>query len=73
MTVITIREEQKTDSGFAATLAIGGGGNFPIEIQDPFSPQKERELEWYFEGWLRTPFSDRIIAKQAVASTTIYH
>ena len=70
--VVTIREEQKTDSGFAATLAIDGGGNFPIEIQDPFSPQQERELEWYFEGWLRTPFSDRVIAERAAASIKTY-
>ncbi len=72
MTLITIREEQQTDSGFTATLTIGGAGPWEIEVRDPFSPQQERELEWYFEGWLRTPFSGRVIAERAAKSIEAY-
>jgi hypothetical protein len=35
-------------TGFAASLSFGDG-EYNIIITDPFTPQEERELEWYFE------------------------
>lgn len=55
MPVITIREGQQTDSGFAATLSIEGR-NYPIAIQIPLvSASAEAQWEWYFEQWLQHP------------------
>ena len=48
MSVITIREQQQIATGFAASLSFGDG-EYDIIITDPFTPQEERELEWYFE------------------------
>ena len=60
MVVITIREQGKTETGFDATLAIAGN-NYDITVSDPFEPQQEQELEWYFEEWLRYPILAWII------------
>ncbi|MEH2252848.1 hypothetical protein [Nostoc sp.] len=56
MAIITIRENQPTETGFAASL-IFEGGEYPINITDPFIPQQEKLLEWYFEEWLTFPIS----------------
>ncbi|MEA5607048.1 tetratricopeptide repeat protein [Nodularia spumigena] len=71
MTVITIREERRIDTGFAATLQFDGG-EYPVTITDPFTPQEEKLLEWYFEEWVTFPFSDTVIAERAAASVKIY-
>ncbi|MCG6137550.1 MAG: tetratricopeptide repeat protein [Nostoc sp. LLA-1] len=71
MTVITIREEGRIDTGFAANLQFDGG-EYPVTITDPFTPKEEKELEWYFEEWVRFPFSDTVIAERAAASVKIY-
>jgi hypothetical protein len=55
MTIITIREQQVTDSGFTAILSFDGRVNYPIAITDPFTPKQEQSLEWYFEEWLVFP------------------
>jgi len=44
MAVITIREKQPTAEGFAASL-IFEGGEYSINITDPFTPKEERQLE----------------------------
>ncbi|MDB9346645.1 CHAT domain-containing tetratricopeptide repeat protein [Nodularia spumigena] len=71
MTVITIREEGRIDTVFAATLKFDGG-EYPVTITDPFTPQEEKQLEWYFEEWVTFPFSDTVIAERAAASVKIY-
>ena len=38
MSVITIREQQQTATGFAASLSFGDG-EYDIIITDPFTPQ----------------------------------
>jgi len=47
MPVITIREQQRTDTGFEAILSFDGRVNYPIIITDPFTTQEEQQLEWY--------------------------
>uniref|UniRef100_UPI0039C5AEC0 CHAT domain-containing protein n=1 Tax=Nostoc sp. CCY0012 TaxID=1056123 RepID=UPI0039C5AEC0 len=71
MTVITIREEGRIDTGFAAILKFDGG-EYPVTITDPFTPKEEKLLEWYFEEWVTFPFSDTVIAERAAASVKIY-
>ena len=55
MALITIREVERTEKGFAAELVLEGRGNYPITITNPFTDREEQLLEWYFEGWLYQP------------------
>ncbi len=71
MAVITIREKQPTEKGFAASL-IFEGGEYPINITDPFTPQEERQLEWYFEEWLTYPMLNGKKAEAAKMSVASY-
>ena len=71
MSVITIREQQQTATGFAASLSFGDG-EYDITITDPFTPQEERELEWYFEEWLVYPIVDTVKAERAKNSVKTY-
>nr|WP_236117032.1 hypothetical protein [Hassalia byssoidea] len=71
MPVITIRETQKTETGFDAVL-IFDGGEYLITITDPFTPQEEKLLEWYFEDWITFPFTDITLAEAAAVSVQTY-
>ncbi|MGF1991392.1 MAG: CHAT domain-containing protein [Nostoc sp. ZfuVER08] len=71
MAVITIREKQPTAEGFAASL-IFEGGEYPINITDPFTPKEERQLEWYFEEWLTYPMLNGKKAEAAKTSVVSY-
>ena len=72
MNVITIREQQKTATGFNAILSFDGRVNYPITITEPFSAKDEQLLEWYFEEWLIHPMTDEVKAQQAAASVQDY-
>ena len=74
MTVpIIIREVEKNEKGFSATVQFGPeGAPYEIEVSDPFSEQEEARLEWYFEEWLKFPFTDQVPAEQAKASIRTY-
>ncbi len=71
MTVIIIRETQPTATGFAASL-IFDGGEYPINITDPFTQQEEQRLEWYFEEWLIYPMLNGKKAEAAKTSVVSY-
>jgi hypothetical protein len=71
MPVITIREIQKTETGFDAVL-IFEGGEYSITITDPFTPREEKLLEWYFEDWITFPFTDITLAEEAAVSVQTY-
>nr|MDZ8020665.1 tetratricopeptide repeat protein [Nostoc sp. SerVER01] len=71
MAVITIREKQPTAEGFAASL-IFEGGEYSINITDPFTPKEERQLEWYFEEWLTYPMLNGKKAEAAKTSVVSY-
>ena len=71
MTVITIREQGQTETGFNATLVIAGN-NYNITVSDPFEPREEQELEWYFEEWLRYPILEQVKANRAKDSVIKY-
>nr|MDJ0571260.1 tetratricopeptide repeat protein [Pleurocapsa sp. MO_192.B19] len=72
MSVITIREQQQTDTGFEATVAFDGRTEYPVTISEPFTPKQEKELEWYFEEWLVYPMLEDVKAKRAAASVKKY-
>ncbi|GAB1538834.1 hypothetical protein NUACC21_14980 [Scytonema sp. NUACC21] len=71
MPVIVIAEKQKTDTGFEATLKFEGN-EYAIAITEPFTNKQEKELEWYFEEWIRFPLSDTTIAQRASVSIKTY-
>ena len=72
MPTITLRYQQTTESGFTATISIDGQTQYPVTIQDPFTEQQERELEFYFEQWVRFPFDNQVIAQRAADSVKTY-
>ncbi|MBD2463714.1 tetratricopeptide repeat protein [Oscillatoria sp. FACHB-1407] len=72
MPTLTIRECQSTTSGFAATLSIDNQVQYDITVHDPFDGKQERELEFYFEEWIRFPFDNQVIADRAAQSVRTY-
>jgi tetratricopeptide (TPR) repeat protein len=72
MQTISIREQQKTDTGFDAILSFNGGSEYSIHITDPFAAEQEKHLEWYFEEYLRFPWVDTVKAEQAAFSVRTY-
>src|SRR5438128_692833 len=71
MTLITIRE-RPNDLTANATLEFDNGQQFPLTITDPFTPEKEQDLAWYFEEHLRFPFTNQVKAQHAAASVREY-
>jgi hypothetical protein len=45
---------------------------FTITVRDPFDLSEERQLECYFEQWIRSPFSDGAIAQRVAQSVRAY-
>lgn len=72
-TPIIIREVKKNEESFAATVQFDPyGAPYEITVSDPFSEPEEARLEWYFEGWLKFPFTDKVLAEQAATSIRTY-
>jgi hypothetical protein len=46
---ITITQTGTNDDGFTAKIQFDGGADYPVTIHDPFSPEEEARLGWYFE------------------------
>ncbi|WP_129629852.1 CHAT domain-containing tetratricopeptide repeat protein [Candidatus Oscillochloris fontis] len=75
MPTILIREMRDLDeapAGPHATLSIDGQGEYPVTLRDPFEPEDENRLEWYFEQWLRAPFTNQTIADEVAQSIQSY-
>jgi hypothetical protein len=70
MATILIREV--AGAGHNATLSIDGQGEYPATLRDPFSPEEEAHLEWYFEQWLRFPFANYVLAAETARSIQAY-
>jgi len=72
-TPIIIREESKSNDTFAATVQFDPhGAPYEISVSHSFSEQEEEQLEWYFEEWLKFPFTDTVRADTAAASIRAY-
>lgn len=69
---ITIRETAQTTPGFTAEIAFGDSPPHAVSVQDPFTPEEEARLGWYFEEWLTFPFTGTVKAEEAAASVTAY-
>lgn len=72
MSTITIREREKTENGFKASLSFEGGTEYEIEVSNPFTAQEEARLEWYFERWLVFPHLETVKAQAAKESVRQY-
>ena len=69
MTLITVREKSRPpEDGFQASLSFDHGPEYDASVRDPFSPEDEKRLAWYFEEWLRFPFTEGVKAQAAAAS-----
>jgi hypothetical protein len=73
MTKITIaQKDDRNASPFAATVQFNDGPRYPAAVTDPFSPEEEERLRWYFEEWLTFPFTGQVKAAEAAASAVAY-
>ncbi|BCG65762.1 MAG: hypothetical protein methR_P3618 [Methyloprofundus sp.] len=70
MTTITIR--QHPNSSTQASLSFQPGGTYEISIQSPYTAAEEQHLEWYFEEYLKFPFTEQIKFQKAGASIAEY-
>lgn len=70
---ITISQtDERTEPPFAAAVQFAGGPGHKVTITDPFTPEEEKQLEWYYEKWLTFPFTGEVRASHAAASTQSY-
>jgi len=67
MTIITISEMDGKGAKDSpnATLSFDNKGQYPITISNPFSPQEEENLAWYFEKYLEFPFLEEVKFREA--------
>ena len=72
MALITIEEISSQEQQWSASVSFNNGPRYPATIHDPFSPEQENELEWYFEEHLRFPFTNQVKAQRAATSIQIY-
>jgi hypothetical protein len=74
MAVIRIREQGVAENGFEVSLEINGQDYGRVIVRAPFAidPQKDADLTWYFENWLRMPFVDTLRAERSAASVREY-
>ncbi len=72
MTLITIREQAKTESGFDAVVSFDHTGEYKAAIANPFTEKEEKRLEWYYEEHLRYPYLEHVRAEAAAASVRDY-
>lgn len=56
MTIIIIKEAGNPDENLNATVSFDHRGEYPVTIRNPFTPEEEQQLSWYFEEYLSVPF-----------------
>ncbi len=73
MALISIEEVHVGgQDAFQAVVSFNHGPKYPLTVRNPFSPEQEQELEWYFEKHLCFPFTDKVRAKNAAAIIPVY-
>jgi len=73
MPLITIREKTQPDSNtYEAEISFDNGIPYPITLKNPFSEKQEQALGWYFEEFLRFPFTKQVEFEQAAVSVREY-
>jgi hypothetical protein len=51
--MVAIRIEEREQNAFNAVASFDGSSEYPVKIADPFLPEEEARLEWYFEWALQ--------------------
>ncbi|HJT56452.1 MAG TPA: CHAT domain-containing protein, partial [Ktedonobacteraceae bacterium] len=78
MAILRIREIPGSANGASAAnspnaqVSFDHGEEFPATIQNPFSAAEEKRLAWYFEDYLRFPFTRNVLAEEAAQSINAY-
>ena len=72
MTLISIREIEEDADGNNAEVYLDGGQRVKVKVTDPFIEEQEELLRWYFEDYIKFPFTDRVDAQRASESIKEY-
>lgn len=75
MTLIQIRQVTQgaeKPGQFRAVVSFEHGPEHPITIQDPYQAGDETNLAWYFEEYLRFPFTGQVRARKTADSLFTY-
>src|SRR5947209_20008885 len=72
MVHIRIQERSVEADEFKVVVSFNHGTEYAIAVKKPFSNEEEDRLEWYFERYLRFPFTDQVKAEEAADSVTTY-
>jgi hypothetical protein len=72
MATIRIQERAGGTHEFQAAISFNTGPEYALTINNPFTKEEDDQLAWYFEGYLRFPFTDRVKAREAAGSIARY-
>ncbi len=72
MATIRIQERAGGTDEFQAAISFNNGPEYALTIKNPFAQEEDDQLAWYFEGYLRFPFTDRVKAREAAGSIARY-
>ena len=68
----TIQIQQHPSEPRKATVSFAYGASYPIVITSPFADEQEQDLEWYFEEYLKFPFTHQVKFQQIAKSIKGY-
>ena len=72
MANIRIQERAGGTDEFQAAISFNNGPEYALTINNPFVQEEDDQLAWYFEGYLRFPFTDQVKAREAAGSIARY-
>jgi len=72
MATIRIQERAGGTDEFQATISFNNGPEYALTINNPFAKEEDDQLAWYFERYLRFPFTDQVKAREAAGSIARY-
>ena len=72
MATIRIQERPGGTDEFQATISFNNGPEYALTINNPFAKEEDDQLAWYFERYLRFPFTDQVKAREAAGSIARY-
>src|SRR6266851_4154744 len=72
MATIRIQERPGGTDEFQAAISFNNGPEYALTINNPFVQEEDDQLAWYFEGYLRFPFTDQVKAREAAGSIARY-
>ena len=72
LTTSSIREIEEDADGNNTEVCLDGGQRVRVKVTDPFTEEQEKLLGWYFEDYIRFPFTDQVDAQRASESIKEY-